>query len=174
MRVWDPLVRVAHWTLGASVLGCLVWRHGGALHETLGWVALVTVMLRVVWGFSGPRHARFADFVHRPRHVLAYARAALRGREPRHIGHNPLGGWMIVALLLVGGVAGLSGALSVTDRYWGVAWVGTLHEVSAWSFAVLVPLHVAGVVVTSLRQRENLAAAMITGRKRSAAEGDVA
>lgn len=172
-RVWDPLVRVAHGALAACVLGCLWLHEGGPVHEALGYAALGIVVLRIAWGFGGRGHARFADFVRAPGVVVAYARAVAAGREARHLGHNPLGGWMIVALLGCGLVAGASGALYVTDRFWGEAWVIRVHEVFSWSFALLVPLHVGGVVLASRRHRENLALAMLTGRKRDAAPGDV-
>jgi cytochrome b len=166
-RVWDPLVRVAHWSLVATVVGSWLTRHGGgALHEWLGYAALAIVALRVAWGFVGSESARFADFVRSPRATLAYGRLALRGREPRHVGHNPLGGWMILALLAVIAGIGTTGWLYTTDAFWGVAWVGDLHETLTDVLIVLVALHVAGVLVASLRHRENLVAAMLHGRKR--------
>jgi len=98
--------------------------------------------------------------------VIAFA-------EPRYLGHNPLGGWMVMALLSMVAAAGLSGWLSVTDRFWGVAWVQELHEALANALFLLVGLHIAGVVFTSLRHRENLVRAMLTGRKRAPEPGDV-
>jgi cytochrome b len=174
VRVWDPLVRLAHWTLAGCVIACLWLREGGPLHEALGYGALASIGWRLVWGWIGPRHARFADFVRRPSTVLAYARGVAQGIEARHLGHNPLGGWMIVALLGCGALAGASGALYVTERFWGEAWVWRVHQVASWSFALLVPLHVGGVVLASRRHHENLALAMITGRKRAARSGDIA
>ncbi|MEQ1807348.1 MAG: cytochrome b/b6 domain-containing protein, partial [Burkholderiaceae bacterium] len=117
-------------------------------------------------------HLRFAAFVRRPEPTWAYARAALARREARHLGHNPLGGWMILALLGAALIAGASGALYATDAFWGDPTLYALHQVSGWSFALLIPLHVGGVVLTSILQRENLIAAMVTGRKRAPAPGD--
>jgi cytochrome b len=111
--------------------------------------------------------------VHGPAATWAYARALLARTEPRHLGHNPLGGWMIVALLLAAVLAGASGALYTTDRYWGDDTVYAIHRVAGWSFAVLAPLHVGGVIVTSIAQRENLLRALFSGRKRAAADGDI-
>src|SRR5207344_1558354 len=101
--------------------------------------------------------------------TLGYLRQVLSGRAPRYIGHNPLGGWMIVALLAC--IAGLSltGWLYTTDRFWGDETVETVHRLLAWGMLGLITLHVAGVVFTSLRHRENLVAAMFSGRKRPAA-----
>jgi len=84
----------------------------------------------------------------------------------RFIGHNPLGGWMIVALLIIIAAAGLSGWLYTTDAYWGVKWVADLHEALSDILLGLVALHLGGVALASFRHRENLVAAMLHGRKR--------
>ena len=171
MRVWDAFVRLAHWTLVSCVIAA--WFARGAPHEWLGYAALVVVMLRIAWGFAGPRYARFAQFVRGPSATLAYAGRVLGRSEERHVGHNPLGAWMIVALLAMLLAVSASGWLATTDRYWGVEWVQDLHEALADVLVALALLHVGGVVYSSLRHRENLVAAMITGRKRPPAAGDV-
>ena len=166
LKVWDPLVRLLHWGLVAGVTAAWLSREGWpALHDAAGHLVLGLVAVRAVWGLVGPGNARFRGFVRAPRATLAYLRAVLAGREPRHIGHNPLGGWMIVALLLASLAAGFSGWLYTTDAYWGVERVERLHALSADLLLVLAGLHVAGVLFTSARQRENLVAAMIHGRK---------
>lgn len=171
--VWRPAVRLAHWTLALGVTGCLVLVDGGPLHERLGYAALGAAGWRVLAGFAGPRRDRFAAFVRGPGATLAYARALAAHREPRHLGHNPLGGWMIVALLAAALLAAGSGALYVTDRFWGDDAVYRWHRLGGWALAALLPLHLAGVAFTSRRQRENLARAMVTGRKRAPGPGDV-
>jgi cytochrome b len=127
---------------------------------------LAIVAVRIVWGVVGTHYARFAGFVRSPRETVEYLRQVVVRREPRHIGHNPLGGWMIVMLLATIAVICGTGWLYTTDAYWGVAWVGELHEGATDFLIVLVALHVAGVVFTSICQRENLVKAMITGTKR--------
>jgi cytochrome b len=168
IKVWDLLVRLLHWSLVVSVVGAWLTREGNELrHVQLGYAALAIVALRVGWGFVGSRYARFVDFVRSPGETFDYLRALIAHREPRHIGHNPLGGWMIVLLLAtVAGICG-TGWLYTTDAYWGVAWVGELHEGLTDLLIVLVTLHVAGVVFTSIRQKENLVKAMVTGTKRA-------
>lgn len=166
-RIWDPLVRVGHWLLVAGVAAAWLTRHAeGRLHEWLGYLPLAVVVVRVGWGFLGSRHARFADFVRPPAATLRYARQAFLRTEPRHLGHNPLGGWMILLLLTLTALTAGSGWLYTTDRFWGVAWVDAFHR---WSTNLLLgaaAVHVAGVLLASWRHRENLVAAMLHGHKR--------
>lgn len=179
MKVWDLFVRIAHWTLAVCVLTAWTtgeWKFNSAepIHEWGGYAVLVVIALRVVWGFVGSRYARFVQFTAGASRTVAYAKAVLRGMEPRYVGHNPLGAWMILALLATAALASLSGWVSITDRFWGVAWVQDTHHVLGDALIALVVLHVAGVVFTSLRQGENLVAAMVSGIKRPAGPGDVA
>jgi cytochrome b len=157
------------WITGEFKLKSAEW-----IHEWSGYAVLIVIALRVVWGFVGPRYARFAQFVAGPSRTLAYAKAAVRRVEPRYVGHNPLGAWMIVALLATAALAALSGWLSITDRFWGVAWVQDAHHLLGDALIALASLHVAGVVYTSLREGENLVTAMLSGIKRPAGPGDIA
>jgi cytochrome b len=172
VAVWDPLVRIVHWSLVTGIAVTWLTTEGpSAVHDTVGYAVLALVALRLVWGFVGPEKARFVRFVRTPGATLDYAKRLLHGREPRHVGHNPLGGWMIVALLATAFAAAATGWLYTTDRFWGVKWMEELHGFFAELILVLAALHVLGVIVTSIRHRENLVAAMWTGRKR-APEGD--
>lgn len=176
IRVWDRLVRGLHWTLAAAVVTAWISGHWppsrfDAWHHTAGHVAAAAVLLRLVWGFTGRRHARLAQFVRGPRAVLAHARAMRAGREPRYIGHNPLGGWMVLALWSSAAALSLSGWLYTTDWLWGYGWLSDLHAALAWLIAALVIGHLGGVALTSWRHRENLVGAMFSGFKR-APEGD--
>ena len=172
--VWGPAVRLGHWALAGSVLACLWLHEGGAWHERLGYAALALAALRTSagWWARAPQ-LRFAGFVAGWRATTGYAAALLRRAEPRHLGHNPLGGWMIVALLGCALLAGGSGALNATDRFWGDPVLYGLHRIGGWALAVLVPLHLSGVLLTSWLQRENLVRAMLDGRKRAPAPGDI-
>ena len=167
LKIWDPLVRLLHWGLVAAI--AIAWIAGEAwlrAHEVAGYAALGIVAVRLVWGFVGSAHARFGDFLRRPSTVWRYALDVARAREARHLGHNPLGGWMVLVLLASVVVTGFSGWLYTTDRFWGLAWVDLLHRASAWTMVVLIALHLAGVLFTSLRHRENLVASMLSGRKK--------
>lgn len=179
--VWDPVVRVFHWSLVASfVVAYLTPEASMVAHEIAGYTVLALVALRLVWGFLGSRHARFADFLRSPQATFVYLGALAQGRAPRFLGHNPAGGAMIIALIAAMVVISVSGHMMLTEQFFGVPWVETLHEVSVDVALVLVALHIAGVVGSSLLHRENLVWAMITGRKREAdengasADGEVA
>jgi cytochrome b len=171
-RVWDPLVRVLHWALVAAYAAAWATTVAfGGSHEAVGYAGLAIVAVRIAWGLVGPESARFASFVRSPRTTFAYLRRVVARSAPRHLGHNPLGAWMVVALCACMLGLACTGWLYRTDRFWGSEEVELAHSVLAWTSVVLVGLHVAGVVYTSLRHRENLVAAMWSGRKR-AADGD--
>ncbi|MFG6467275.1 cytochrome b/b6 domain-containing protein [Roseateles sp. BYS87W] len=178
IRVWDGAVRTLHWVLAASVV--TAWASGhwapddfDTVHHTAGYVAGAAVLLRLVWGAVGSRHARFAQFVSNPREVLAYARALRAGREPRYLGHNPLGGWMAVMLWLTAAAVAATGWLYTTEWLWGYGWLEALHAGLAWVIAALVLGHWGGVLMTSWRHRENLVGAMFSGTKRAPEAGDI-
>lgn len=110
VKVWDPLVRLFHWSLVAAF--AIAWLTGdeeSRLHELAGYAVIGLVLVRIVWGFIGTRYARFSDFVHRPSTVLGYAREMLGGKPRHYLGHNPLGGVMILALLISLLAAGTTG-----------------------------------------------------------------
>lgn len=167
IQVWDAAVRVLHWSLVLTVAAAWLTRHStGSWHEWLGYATLAVVAARIVWGFVGTERARFGDFLRSVSFTAAYARSVLYGSEPRYLGHNPLGGWMVLVLLAMVILVGASGWLYTTDRYWGVEWVEELHSTLSDVLFLFVALHILGVVYTSVHHRENLPAAMLHGRKR--------
>ena len=174
VAVWNVGIRLLHWTLAASMIVSFASREGGGrLHEWTGYLALAAAGTRVLLGLVGSGYWRFSQFVRGVGTTARYARAVLASREPRHLGHNPLGAWMVLALLANAIAAGLSGWLYTTDRFWGMAWLETTHRVFGNALLPLLALHVAGVIFTSVSHHENLAAAMLHGRKRAAGPQDV-
>ncbi|MGV8987086.1 MAG: cytochrome b/b6 domain-containing protein [Cypionkella sp.] len=174
-RVWDPLVRLFHWSLVAGFT--LAWfsaNRAEGLHIWAGYAASSLILLRLIWGFVGTGYARFTSFVRGPRAVTGYVLAILHGHEARYIGHNPAGGAMVLALMA--GVLGLgvTGWMQYTDAYYGVDWVSSLHGLIADGMVALILIHLGGVALASIRHRENLVRAMITGRKRAPQDHDIA
>ena len=165
--VWPLWQRLVHWLLAISVVVALLTRHGGTVHEISGYAALALAFLRCLIGLVGPIHARFSTFLKCPKVTLEYARQFLRGKESRHINHNPLGAAMLVTLLAFSLGSAASGWLYITDRFWGEAWVIGLHAVLAWPLAALIPAHIGGAILAGRRHRENLIGAMLHGRKRA-------
>lgn len=185
VRVWDPLLRIFHWSLATSFLVAFLTEDElMTVHVWAGYAILALIGFRLVWGFLGPRHARWSDFVKPPAEIFAYLRDAIRFRATRHLGHNPAGGAMVLALLFGLAATGLSGLAvygaeelsgPLAPMFSGVseAWADDLeevHEVLANLTLLLVILHLAGVALASLQHRENLVRSMITGRKPSDVE----
>lgn len=166
--VWDSPTRLFHWLLAASILGAfaisvLVDDEGRLFpgHMLLGAVAALLVVLRVVWGLLGSRYARFGSFAFGPASVLEYARGIFTGEGRHHLGHNPGSSVAIFGMLaLTLGVA-VTGALM--SSFGDV--VKELHEVLAYSLIGVAGVHVLGVIVHTVRRRENITLAMIDGHK---------
>ncbi len=172
--VWDPIVRIFHWTVAGGVIANLTFlRHEEAPHIYVGYVVIAALIVRLGWGVLASGHARFASFVPGPRRLIAYLSAMLSKREPRYVGHNPAGAAMIVVLLGLLATVGTTGWMMGLDMFWGIAWVETLHEITANILIGAVVLHVIGAIVESIRHRENLPLAMITGYKRAAEGTDI-
>jgi cytochrome b len=165
-RVWDPLVRVFHWSLVACVLlNLFVVDDGEDLHQWLGYAASALVAVRVVWGFIGPRHARFADFFPTPRRVVNHVRALMGGEPEHHWGHNPLGALMVLGLLAMVLSLGLTGWMQTLDAFWGVEWLMDLHEGLGEWLLPMVGLHAGATIIMGRIERTRLVKAMVTGVK---------
>lgn len=180
--VWDLPTRVFHWlVVGLVALGWATAEgveDGGAMlvvHEFSGHALAVALLFRLVWGVGGSQHSRFSDFVRPWSDVRAYAMSFLSFAPPRTVGHNPLGGWMVIVMLVILSLLYATGLFSVDDdaagpladtipRWLAVA-VSELHEVAFDALVVLIVVHVLGVVVHTLLGRDNLIIAMWTGRK---------
>lgn len=169
--VWDRCVRVLHWSMVALV-GIAFTAGPSWLHAAAGLAVLPLVGLRVVWGFVGPAHARFSDFVAHPTVVLGHLRALCAGRARHFLGHGPAGGAMAVTLLVLLPVVAVSGCLSAEAGRHGAAWLVHLHTASAHLLLLLAGLHVAGVLASRLLQRESLVRAMLIFRNRVTLPGE--
>ena len=182
-RVWDWPVRLVHWAIVVLLVTLVVTAKigGNAMewHVRAGEAMLALVLFRLIWGFVGTRHARFSSFVRGPGAVLRYARSVVRPPHELHVGHNPLGGWMVIALLLlllllVQACAGLfSNDDVLTDgplvRFISKDLSDTIsgfHIKNAWVIVALACAHIAAVMFYLLALKENLIAPMLHGSKR--------
>lgn len=203
VRVWDPFVRIAHWTIAIGFFVAYFTEDEAiTVHVWAGYVIVVLVLLRIAWGFIGPRHARFADFTYSPKTDIQYFWDLLRARARRYIGHSPAGGAMVFALLLFLATTVTTGMIlyaeeegagplapfytqleaspsgndgadpdgeEAGERREGLERESAfkeIHEVAANATLALVIFHILGVILASVVHRENLARAMVTGRKR--------
>ncbi|WP_376717336.1 cytochrome b/b6 domain-containing protein [Bradyrhizobium sp. 62B] len=167
VAVWDLPLRLWHWAFAACVLAA--WFTPTVydrLHRIVGYTVLGLLAFRFVWGFWGSRYSRFRMIRARLRAAPGYLWNLRRGITGRYIGLNPAGTLMLVALLVSLTVSAVTGAMSVTVTFFGVWWVEDTHHYSSDAAIVLVVLHVLGVLLMGILQRENLIRAMITGRKR--------
>lgn len=179
VKVWDPLVRIFHWTLVLSfTVAYISGEEWLDLHVVAGYLIAGLLGFRLLWGLIGTRHARFSDFVYRPSAIKAYLRDLGQMRPRHYLGHNPAGGLMVILLLLslllttFTGMAHLAieeaqgplVGLVASTGLWPDLFEET-HEFFANFTLLLVFVHIAGVLVSSLLHGENLVHAMITGRK---------
>lgn len=167
IRVWDGVVRLFHWSTVILFALAYLFESPRDLHKLLGYTLMVVLAVRVIWGFVGTPHARFWNFVPTPRRFLLYMTDLARGRERRYLGHNPAGGAMIIALMACLAGIGVSGWMMGLDANFGQDWVEELHESFVNLALLLIALHLAGVALASIRHRENLVKAMLTGVKRA-------
>lgn len=184
--VWDVFIRLFHWALVisitvAAVTGFLLDASWINIHIWSAICAVALIATRIIWGFTGGTYARFASFVMSPRRVLAHVQNLRKGTDKRYIGHNPLGGVMVLGLLanilaiavsgmiLLGGVL-KAGPLAAFIPYTIGNSTGEVHELLAFTLLALIAAHIGGVIYESRRHNENLAYAMVTGHKDKTAQ----
>lgn len=178
--IWDLPVRLFHWSL--VVLLVISWTTaeigGNAMtyHLWSGYTILTLILFRLLWGFWGSTHARFNDFVRGPGAAIGYARALLQGETPLYPGHNPLGGWMVILLLLVLLVQVGTGLFANDDiaiegpLYPWVSkassdFLTRIHKLNFDILLILISLHVLAILFYLVAKHENLIVPMLTGRK---------
>lgn len=165
-RIWDPLVRVFHWSLVAGFAANAIFTDPErTVHEWVGYAVVALVAVRLIWGLVGTRYARFASFAPTPKAVTEQITDIATGRRSVHLGHTPLGALMIFNLLFVMLLIGLTGYMMTTNTYWGVEWVEDAHEMLVTWAEISIVLHIAAVLWESWRTGVNLPRAMVSGVK---------
>jgi cytochrome b len=181
VKVWDPLVRVFHWSLVFFFMLAFITEDDWLdLHVQAGYVVSYLIGFRLLWGLVGTRNARFLSFVKSPAVMLAYVKSLLKFKVPHYLGHNPLGAAMVIILLLGITLVSLSGMALIAAEgngplagsfvaSWDADWMEEVHEFFANFTLLMVTVHVSGVIFSSLVEGENLVKAMLTGRKKTRA-----
>ncbi|SNS30863.1 Cytochrome b [Noviherbaspirillum humi] len=164
--VWDRLVRLIHWGVAALVAFNFLNEGGSTWHRYAGYATATLVLTRLAWGRFSRGHARFSRWWPGIAGLRAYFAASRAGRAPRFLGINPAGACMAVLLWLLILALGISGWMMGLDAFWGDEWLEILHEVIGYGLLACIGLHVASVIFVSIRHRENLPKAMLTGKKR--------
>ncbi len=180
IKVWDPLVRFFHWALvSAFIITYITEEDFLTIHSWAGYLILLLLCIRFIWGFIGTPYARFSDFTYSPENIIKFLKDTLRLNAKRYLGHNPAGGAMVFLLMFSLLITTTSGVvlLGAEEQAGPVAhWFAQpesmladvleeLHEFFANFTLFLVFVHVAGVLVESIIHKENLVSAMITGFK---------
>jgi len=186
VRVWDLPTRLFHWALVACIVGSFVSAKmgGNALgwHLRFGYAVFALLAFRIVWGFVGGRWSRFASFVFSPSTVLRYLRGDHRAEEHLDVGHSPLGGASVFAMILflvlqVGSGLFADDEIATTgplnplvSNATGLALTWYHKVIGQWALIVLVLLHIGAIATYWLRERRNLVGPMIVGDKMLAAD----
>lgn len=165
--VWDPLVRLIHWGVVLMVLiNAVIVAHDSTLHLWAGYVMLVLVGIRLVWGVIGTRFARFSAFPPNPVRAFSYFRDMRKGDKTVHLSHNPLGALMVYNIWATLLLIGATGYMMGTVRFFGVGWVEEVHEMAYNWLLLSIAAHIAGVIFDTWRSKIPLVQAMFHGRKR--------
>ncbi|MCX2546663.1 cytochrome b/b6 domain-containing protein [Pseudomonas sp. COW5] len=168
LRLWDPVVRVFHLSIaGVFAANYFFNEAGDDWHVWLGYYAMGWLLVRLVWGFVGPRSARWSDFWPTPSRLAAHARSLIAGRPEHRLGHSPIGALVMISMLLALLTVGVSGwAMEEVDALWGADWPLQVHETAADALLALVIVHIAAALFESVQVRDNLPLSMLTGRRR--------
>lgn len=176
--VWDLPLRMFHWLLVLSMIGSYTTAKLGfdwmQWHFYLGYFTIGLVVFRLVWGFVGPRHARFTSFVRKPSAVFLYLKGMFSRTSVRTIGHNPVGGLMVLLMLVLVGIQATTGLFTTDDVVWSGPYypavsgstASTLSTIHNWNFNIIlgaVGLHIAAILFYGLYKRQNLVVPMLHG-----------
>lgn len=180
IHVWDLPTRLFHWTLVALMIAQWLTAEASSAmdwHVWGGYAVLALVLFRLIWGFAGSDTARFSNFVRGPGAALAYVQAMRRGENPHHLGHNPLGAWSIIVMLLLLLIQAGTGLFANDDimiegpLYAWVSkgtsdWLTTIHKLNFNLLLLVIAVHLSAVLFYLLVKRENLVHPMLSGFKR--------
>ncbi len=167
IRVWDPFVRIFHWSLVLMMIANTFFINGDkGIHHWIGYAVAALIVARIIWGFVGSTYARFSSFPPSLAGSIEQMADIAVARKTVHTGHTPLGALMIYNLLLTVIVICVSGYLMTTDAFWGTEWTERLHKASVVWVEFSAAVHIVAVIVESFRTKVNLPRSMVTGYKK--------
>ncbi len=176
--IWDLPLRLFHWLLVASMIASYATAKLGfdwmRWHFYLGYWTIGLLVFRVLWGFCGPRHARFSSFVRKPSAIWLYLRNLFNKSGSRSIGHNPVGGLMVVLMLLLVAVQAATGLFTSDDVVWTgpynpavsastASTLSFLHDINFNIILSVVGLHLAAIIFYAFYKKQNLIVPMLHG-----------
>jgi len=179
--VWDLPLRLFHWLFAGSVLASWATAQLGVSwmkwHLRLGYWMMGLLVFRILWGLTGPRHARFSSFLKGPRRMWRHARQLTSaGRLVNSVGHNPLGGLMVIFMLLLVVLQVGTGLFATDDITWSGPYnpsvssataklLTSIHHINFNVIWLAIALHIAAILFYALVKQDNLVPAMLTGWK---------
>lgn len=174
-RVYDLPTRVFHWIFAGSFITAFTISNtvdddnlAFSYHMIFGLIMVFSILLRVIWGIIGSKHARFTDFSLNVSELATYFKGIIAGTNRKWVGHNPASSWAALAMMILALGLGVSGVLMAT----GVAGeaLEEVHELLANTFLVVVILHIAGVIIHQLKHKDSIGTSMVTGYKQDLPE----
>lgn len=167
-KLWDPLVRLFHWSLaGIFFANYFFNEEGDDWHQWLGYTAVAWLAVRFVWGFLATGAARWSDFFPTVARLTFHTRALIRGESYHRMGHSPLGGLVMLLIMLCIFSLGITGyMMQEIDYFWGNEWLENIHGWIANTTLALVIIHISAALLESYRLKENLPLSMLTGKRK--------
>ena len=185
MKVWDLPLRIFHWALMISIMGCFVSgkMENWAIHERFGMSVMALILFRIIWGFIGSETAQFRNFLTMPKAVFATAKQMWKKRSSLSRGHSPVGGYATLALLAIPLVMAFTGSISTDDilydgPFYHLAseWsqlAGRIHHLGEKAIIAIVILHLGALGFYWFALRKNIITPMVTGRQKHLQGEDV-
>ena len=187
--VWDLPTRLFHWLIVASLLAqyaTVEWLENKVQwHFYIGYFTLFLIVFRLIWGVVGTRHAKFSNFVTGPKKVFSYVKTLFNRQSEPAIGHNPLGGWFVIVMLILLAIQAISGLFMTDDIFLDGPYrqlaseetldlMNTLHHLAFDALLYVIALHIGAVIFYSVYKKQKLVPAMVHGSKDSVKESKTA
>lgn len=173
--VYDLPTRFFHWLfVGMFIVAFFIGKTVDdespvfTYHMLIGLVMSFAVVLRIIWGFFGTKYAKFSSFLLNPVSLFNYFSGMLTGKSMRSLGHNPASSWAALVMMALGAGLGVTGYLMTTGNK---ETFEDLHEILANTFLIVAIMHIAGIIIHTIKHKEAIGLSMVDGKKQ-AVEGE--